>query len=191
MIAASTASASGCPPHHARQWQRLTEAQAALGVGSCDRSRPICSSSASMRSTSAFRFNAVARLANGHRQTADWFPWITRVEVQSFDTRAKAIAAETGVIRKEHPKFNRAGVALTTADPPIEQSVREFRELLTTNGCHFKSYRGGNILTVSRGKQFERFVQTARKLGVNESMEDFTVKFRKIVPPKRPKQSQD
>jgi hypothetical protein len=35
-------------------------------------------------------------------------------------------------------------------------------------------------------EQFERFVATARKLGVNESMEDFQVKFRKIVPPKRP-----
>jgi|GraSoi2013_100cm_1033763.scaffolds.fasta_scaffold25769_3 hypothetical protein len=34
-------------------------------------------------------------------------------------------------------------------------------------------------------QQFERFVATARKLGVNESMEDFQVKFRKIVPPKR------
>jgi hypothetical protein len=33
-------------------------------------------------------------------------------------------------------------------------------------------------------QQFERFVATARKIGVNESMEDFTVKFRKIVPPK-------
>jgi len=36
-------------------------------------------------------------------------------------------------------------------------------------------------------QQFERFVQAARKLGVNESMEDFQVKFRKIVPPKRKK----
>src|SRR3984893_4659078 len=88
------------------------------------------------------------------------------------------------------PDRQKAAV-LVVRPPPIEQSIREFRELLTTNGCHFKSYRGGNILTVSRGKQFERFVQTARKLGVNESMEDFTVKFRKIVPPKRPKQSQD
>jgi hypothetical protein len=33
-------------------------------------------------------------------------------------------------------------------------------------------------------QQFERFVETARKLGVNESMEDFKVKFRKIVPAK-------
>jgi hypothetical protein len=30
-------------------------------------------------------------------------------------------------------------------------------------------------------EQFERF----KEAGVNESMEDFTVKFRKIVPPKR------
>jgi hypothetical protein len=34
-------------------------------------------------------------------------------------------------------------------------------------------------------EQFERFVAAARKHGVNESMEDFQVKFRKIVPPKR------
>lgn len=34
-------------------------------------------------------------------------------------------------------------------------------------------------------EQFERFVQTARKIGVNESMEDFQVKFRKIVPVRR------
>ena len=33
-------------------------------------------------------------------------------------------------------------------------------------------------------EQHGRFVQAARKLGVNESMEDFTVKFRKIVPPR-------
>ena len=35
-------------------------------------------------------------------------------------------------------------------------------------------------------EQFERFKEAARKLGVNESMEDFQVKFRKIVPAKRP-----
>jgi hypothetical protein len=35
--------------------------------------------------------------------------------------------------------------------------------------------------------QFEAFVATARKVGANESMEDFEVKFRKIVPPKRRK----
>jgi hypothetical protein len=34
-------------------------------------------------------------------------------------------------------------------------------------------------------QQFERFVEAARKLGVNESMEDFQVKFRKIVTPRR------
>jgi hypothetical protein len=34
-------------------------------------------------------------------------------------------------------------------------------------------------------QQFERFVETARKLGINESMEDFQVQFRKIVPPNK------
>jgi hypothetical protein len=37
----------------------------------------------------------------------------------------------------------------------------------------------------SNAKQFERFVATARKLGANESVEDFEVKFKKIVTPKR------
>jgi len=41
----------------------------------------------------------------------------------------------------------------------------------------------------SDAKQFERFVATARKLGANESMEDFEVKFRKIVPPRKRKES--
>jgi hypothetical protein len=36
----------------------------------------------------------------------------------------------------------------------------------------------------SDAKQFERFRETARKLGANESMEDFEVKFKKIVPAK-------
>lgn len=34
-------------------------------------------------------------------------------------------------------------------------------------------------------EQFARFVEAARKHGVNESMEDFQVKFRKIVLSKR------
>lgn len=34
-------------------------------------------------------------------------------------------------------------------------------------------------------EQFERFKEAARKLGVNESLEDFQVKFRKIVPPRK------
>jgi hypothetical protein len=33
--------------------------------------------------------------------------------------------------------------------------------------------------------QSARFIATARKLAANESIEDFEVKFRKIVPPKR------
>ena len=40
-------------------------------------------------------------------------------------------------------------------------------------------------------EQFERFVAAARKAGVNESMEDFQVRFRKIVPPKRPTKQSD
>jgi hypothetical protein len=34
-------------------------------------------------------------------------------------------------------------------------------------------------------RQYERFVETARKLGVDESPENFERAFTKIVPPKR------
>jgi len=34
-------------------------------------------------------------------------------------------------------------------------------------------------------QQFERFVATAQKLGVNDNMEDFQVKFRKLIPARR------
>ena len=36
-------------------------------------------------------------------------------------------------------------------------------------------------------RQYERFVEAARKLGVNENMEDFQANFEKIIPP--PKRS--
>jgi hypothetical protein len=38
-------------------------------------------------------------------------------------------------------------------------------------------------------KQFERFVETARKLGVDEDEDTFDLSFRKIVPPKTPPKS--
>jgi hypothetical protein len=40
-------------------------------------------------------------------------------------------------------------------------------------------------LKISDKRQFERFVETARKLGVDESEEAFDRTFRKIVPAKR------
>jgi hypothetical protein len=33
--------------------------------------------------------------------------------------------------------------------------------------------------------EFERFMEAARKRGLNETLEEFAVRFRKIVPPKR------
>jgi hypothetical protein len=39
-------------------------------------------------------------------------------------------------------------------------------------------------------RQSERFLETARKLGANQSMEEFEKTFKKIVPPRR-RQSED
>jgi hypothetical protein len=33
-------------------------------------------------------------------------------------------------------------------------------------------------------EQFQRFIEAARKRGINESLEDFAVRFDKSVPPK-------
>jgi hypothetical protein len=33
--------------------------------------------------------------------------------------------------------------------------------------------------------QFERFIEAARKRGINQTLEEFAARFRKTVPPKR------
>lgn len=96
--------------------------------------------------------NALARFAKGHRQTADWFLLISRIEIQNLATREEAIAAESEAIHREHPKFNHSGTIPPT-EAPINGSTREFCELLAAAGCQLKSYRGGKILTVDRGNR--------------------------------------
>lgn len=51
--------------------------------------------------------NHVNRLA-AHRNDSAWFPLIKYVEIEHFDTRAQAEAAERHAIRTELPIFNRA-----------------------------------------------------------------------------------
>jgi hypothetical protein len=42
------------------------------------------------------------------RHTASWFPQIARVEIERFETRKEALAAEAAAIRDERPRFNKA-----------------------------------------------------------------------------------
>jgi hypothetical protein len=44
---------------------------------------------------------------------------------------------------------------------------------------------GAKPKKMTKKEQSERFKQTARKLGANDSVEDFEVNFRKLVPPRR------
>jgi len=44
---------------------------------------------------------------------------------------------------------------------------------------------------ITNKRQYERFVKTARELGVDESEEAFDRAFREIVPPKVAKQNRD
>ena len=50
--------------------------------------------------------NALNRLGQ-HKDHSHWFDSICRVEIQKFDTRAKALAAETLAIGNERPKHNK------------------------------------------------------------------------------------
>jgi hypothetical protein len=49
--------------------------------------------------------SAAQRLAQ-HRDHAHWFERITRVEMQNFDSRDQALAAERMAIQTENPLFN-------------------------------------------------------------------------------------
>lgn len=49
--------------------------------------------------------NAVIRLAQ-HKQASDWFNSITRVDIEFFESRQKALSAETEAIQEEGPAHN-------------------------------------------------------------------------------------
>jgi hypothetical protein len=51
-------------------------------------------------------WTAIGRLMNGHRHGAHWFDRITRVEIEHFDSRTKALAAEKLALKNERPAFN-------------------------------------------------------------------------------------
>jgi hypothetical protein len=48
----------------------------------------------------------VRRLFGGHRTAASWYNRITRVEIETFPTRAAALEAERYAIADEEPVFN-------------------------------------------------------------------------------------
>jgi excinuclease UvrABC nuclease subunit len=49
--------------------------------------------------------SALVRLGQ-HRDCSEWFGKIKRVEIQQFESREKALAAEREAIEKERPHFN-------------------------------------------------------------------------------------
>lgn len=44
--------------------------------------------------------------AGGHQSQSDWFHEAARIEIEWFDSRADAFAAEVAVIREERPRYN-------------------------------------------------------------------------------------
>jgi hypothetical protein len=70
---------------------------------------------------------SLERLMNGHRSTANWFPQITRVEIERFPSRAEAMAAENRAIEAEGPLYNiatetRRGLACLSDEVKAERA---------------------------------------------------------------------
>lgn len=49
---------------------------------------------------------SVGRRLAQHQESAPWWHRLTRVEVQTYESRGAALAAETLAIRTEYPKYN-------------------------------------------------------------------------------------
>ena len=62
--------------------------------------------------------SAINRLKQ-HEQHSTWFDDIARVEVEHFDTRSEARAAERAAIKSEKPKYNKHH---TKEDPPKKET---------------------------------------------------------------------
>lgn len=54
--------------------------------------------------------SAIARLAQP-RRGARWFEYISRVEIEQFDSRKEALQAEKDAIAKEQPFYNKANAS--------------------------------------------------------------------------------
>jgi predicted GIY-YIG superfamily endonuclease len=81
---------------------------------------------------------SVAQRLAQHRDHAHWFERITRVEMQSFDTRDQALAAERMAIQTENPLFNIQYSTLPKAEkiekphkPNLAAWLTRIRELMS------------------------------------------------------------
>ena len=75
-----------------------------------------------------------ARLSQ-HKDHSPWFKQVNRVEIQHFDTREEAMAAERQAIKTENPTFNIAmKKTLAEIDKEKRESLAELRRELNEKG---------------------------------------------------------
>ena len=82
--------------------------------------------------------SAVGRLAQ-HRSSADWFDQIAKIEIEQFETRDLALAAEAAAINAERPKYNRV-IPFTTGKPRQILSLDEQRQLIAELRASFPDH---------------------------------------------------
>lgn len=90
-----------------------------------------------------------------HAEEKDWWPLVTRVDVEHFPTADEAVEAERAAIRAEHPRFNRQEWRIEIR--PGEMSVDEAAE-------HMGISRKSVFLAIHNGSLAVRAEKRGRRI---------------------------
>ena len=94
-------------------------------------------------------FSAASRAAQ-HRKAQPWWPQMSRIDVEQFDSRDEALVAETTAIREEIPLYNVAG------KPKQRESAQE---LGRRSAPFWLSERAQKSLLEKRGELVRRYTE--------------------------------
>lgn len=92
-----------------------------------------------------------------HSSTRKWWPEVARKDVQWYEARADAEAAEVAAIRAEKPRYNRAHADY---HPPLGTSVRDLRAALA-DVINEAATRGRITYITQRGRRIAAVVPIA------------------------------
>jgi predicted GIY-YIG superfamily endonuclease len=109
--------------------------------------------------------NAVLRLSQ-HRQMSHWYDEIANITLESFETRAEALKAETHAIQNEKPKYNIQKTAIRPAkcvEDAIDESKRNLNERIVQFGIMYTPTTAASALEIS--SRAMKFLVDNKKIG--------------------------
>lgn len=95
-----------------------------------------------------------------HRTHADWFASVVRIDIEWFDSRAEAKAAETQAIGKGQPENNRSEKRFSPDELQSALHEREGAHVYDAELCGFVPIRGedGQIVRDTRKSAFSKSI---------------------------------